>query len=100
MLTEERSLYSGIPVWEAYRRPRIPSVELPDTLSVDVVVIGGGISGAMIADALSGHDLDVAIVDRRKPVTGSTAASTALVQYEIDIPLTKLQKMIGPERAA
>lgn len=100
MLTEERSLYSGTPVWEAYRRPRVPTAELPDALSVDVVVIGGGISGAMIADALSGHDLDVVIVDRRKPVTGSTAASTALVQYEIDIPLTKLQKQIGLERAA
>jgi len=100
MLTEQRSLYSGTPIWDAYRRPRVPTAELPDTLSVDVVVIGGGISGAMIADALSGHDLGVAIVDRRKPVTGSTAASTALVQYEIDIPLTKLQKQIGLERAA
>jgi glycine/D-amino acid oxidase-like deaminating enzyme len=100
MLTEERSLHSGTPVWEAYRRPRVPTSELPGNLSVDVVIIGGGISGAMIADALSGHDLDVAIVDRRKPVTGSTAASTALVQYEIDIPLTKLQEQIGLERAA
>lgn len=54
----------------------------------------------MIAEALSGHDLDIAIVDRRKPITGSTAASTALVQYEIDIPLTKLQRKIGPQRAA
>ncbi len=100
MLTEQRALYSGTPVWETYRRPRVTTSELPDKLSVDVVVIGGGISGAMIADALSGHDLDVAIVDRRKPVTGSTAASTALVQYEIDIPLTKLQEQIGLERAA
>lgn len=100
MITGARRLYTGDPVWTAYRQPRVPTEKLDGPLSVDIVIIGAGISGAMIADALSGHGLDVAIVDRRKPLTGSTAASTALIQYEIDIPLTQLTEMIGIERAA
>ncbi|WEK04720.1 MAG: FAD-binding oxidoreductase [Candidatus Devosia phytovorans] len=100
MLTEAKRLFTGEPVWESYRKPRIPTRELNGSISVDVVVIGGGVSGAMIAESLSGHDLDIAIVDRRAPLTGSTSASTALIQYEIDVPLTKLTKQIGAERAA
>jgi glycine/D-amino acid oxidase-like deaminating enzyme len=37
----------------------------------------------------------VAIVDRRGPFQGSTAASTALVQYQIDEPLSLLARKIG-----
>jgi glycine/D-amino acid oxidase-like deaminating enzyme len=65
----------------------------------DVLVIGAGITGAMIADALSDAGLSVIVVDRRGPAKGSTAASTALVQYEIDTPLTKLARRIGREDA-
>lgn len=53
----------------------------------------------MIADALTSVGLQVDVVDRRGPAEGSTAASTALVQYEIDTPLTILTRKIGKERA-
>ena len=68
-------------------------------LETDVLVIGAGITGAMIADVLSASGLDVAIVDKRGLAKGSTTASTALVQYEIDAPLTKLGRKIGKEKA-
>lgn len=61
----------------------------------DVVVVGAGISGALTAEALSRQGLDVLILDRRPAVRGSTPASTAMIQHEIDIPLTRLQKQIG-----
>ncbi|MEF3366426.1 FAD-dependent oxidoreductase [Methylocystis sp. 9N] len=67
--------------------------------SFDAIVIGAGVSGAMIAEALTEKGLDVAIIDRRGAVLGSTPASTALVQYEIDVPLSKLSKQIGKERS-
>lgn len=70
------------------------------TLKTDVLVIGAGITGAMIADALAEAGLAVMIVDRRDdPVKGSTVASTALVQYEIDTPLSVLSRKIGKTRA-
>jgi glycine/D-amino acid oxidase-like deaminating enzyme len=62
-------------------------------------VVGAGISGAMVADELADAGLDVIVADRRGPAKGSTTASTALVQYEIDTPLTKLVRKIGTRDA-
>ena len=39
--------------------------------------------------------MKVVIVDKRGPAKGSTTASTAMVLYEIDTPLTKLARKIG-----
>lgn len=65
----------------------------------DVVVIGAGITGALVCDALTIAGLSVIAVDRRHPAHGSTSASTALLQYELDVPLAELTKDIGEERA-
>jgi glycine/D-amino acid oxidase-like deaminating enzyme len=53
----------------------------------------------MIAEALSAAGHEVVVVDKRGPAKGSTAASTALVQYEIDTPLTHLARKIGKPAA-
>jgi glycine/D-amino acid oxidase-like deaminating enzyme len=63
------------------------------------LVVGAGITGAMVADALAAEGFEVAVVDRRGPAKGSTTASTALVQYEIDTPLTELTRRIGKRDA-
>ncbi|HEY4672474.1 MAG TPA: FAD-dependent oxidoreductase [Gemmatimonadaceae bacterium] len=65
----------------------------------DVVVIGAGITGALVCDALTGAGLSVIAVDRRHPAHGSTSASTALLQYELDVSLADLTKDVGEERA-
>jgi glycine/D-amino acid oxidase-like deaminating enzyme len=41
----------------------------------------------------------VVVLDRRQPGLGSTAASTALLQYEIDVRLTDLVASVGRGRA-
>ena len=61
----------------------------------DVAVIGAGITGALIAEKLSGEGHQVLVVDRRDVATGSTSASTALLQYEIDVHLTDLSESHG-----
>jgi glycine/D-amino acid oxidase-like deaminating enzyme len=66
----------------------------------EVIVIGAGITGAMAAEELTAAGLRVTIVDRRGPLQGATAATTALLQYEIDLPLTVLQHHIGHANAA
>ena len=43
--------------------------------------------------------VDVVVLDERDVATGSTAASTCLIQYEIDTPLTELARAIGPDAA-
>jgi glycine/D-amino acid oxidase-like deaminating enzyme len=53
----------------------------------------------LIADAVLRAGKSVAVLDRRGPVQGSTPASTALLQFEIDQPLVHLTQKIGRERA-
>jgi len=65
----------------------------------DVAIIGAGITGALIADELAAHGHDVVVLDQRDVGWGSTAASTALVQYEIDTPLTQLTRRYGEDDA-
>jgi glycine/D-amino acid oxidase-like deaminating enzyme len=61
--------------------------------------MGAGITGATIADVLASEGMKVALVDRRGLAHGSTIASTALVQYELDTPLIELTRKIGREDA-
>lgn len=65
----------------------------------DVAIIGAGITGALVADAMSARGLSVVVLDRRQPGQGSTAASTALLQYEIDTHLVDLAAKLGREHA-
>jgi glycine/D-amino acid oxidase-like deaminating enzyme len=96
MVSTARDLRTGRSVWEGRRVAKVRHAELHRDVTTDVLVIGAGITGAMIADALAQTGLDVIVVDRRDdPVKGSTVASTALVQYEIDTPLCKLTRKIG-----
>src|SRR5262245_6513882 len=68
--------------------------------SCDVAIIGAGITGALIADALVSSGRRVILLDRFEPALGSTAASTALLQYEIDTHLVDLVKQLDAPRAA
>jgi glycine/D-amino acid oxidase-like deaminating enzyme len=97
--TVARDLRTGRSPWMSRPLAAIPTLELKRDQKADVIVLGAGISGAMVADALTDAGLDVVILDRRGPLLGSTPASTALLQYEIDTPLTKLAATIGLDRA-
>ncbi|MEO7978503.1 FAD-dependent oxidoreductase [Flavobacterium sp.] len=60
-----------------------------------ILIIGGGITGALTAYKLITEGNKVLLADRRDICNGSTAASTALLQYEIDISLQELIKLRG-----
>ncbi len=68
-------------------------------VSTDVAIIGAGVTGSLVAYHLNKAGLDVTIVDKRHVGTGSTAASTSLLQYEIDTPLVKLKEKVGEQAA-
>jgi glycine/D-amino acid oxidase-like deaminating enzyme len=68
-------------------------------VACDVAVIGGGISGALTAYYLTQAGVKTIMIDRRRIGHGSTAASTGLLQYEIDTSLIELIKKIGRDRA-
>ncbi|HEX4532669.1 MAG TPA: FAD-dependent oxidoreductase [Rhizomicrobium sp.] len=95
--TREKRLVSGKPIWRDSKGTHVHTHTLADSIRADVVVVGAGISGAFMAYALTAHYGSVVVVDRRPPAHGSTAASTAMLQWEIDTPLTALRKKIGPQ---
>jgi glycine/D-amino acid oxidase-like deaminating enzyme len=97
--TSPKDLRSGRPVWDGRPAPAVPHASLSEDHKTDVLVIGAGITGAIVTDALTSAGLQVAIVDKRGLAKGSTVASTALVQYEIDTPLIKLTRKIGKQTA-
>ena len=99
-LTRHRDLRDGTAVWTSYAVPRITGRRLKRSARTEVVVVGAGISGAMIAQSLAALGKRVLILDRRRAaLLGSTAASTALLQFELDTPLTKLSAQIGRSKA-
>ena len=90
-------LISGKPFWPT-RSGLIRSYpRLTASTTADVVVIGAGITGALIADRLTQAGHSVVVLDQRDVGAGSTSASTALLQYEIDTPLTELIERYGTE---
>ncbi|MNU51156.1 Gamma-glutamylputrescine oxidoreductase [compost metagenome] len=97
-LTRKRDLRSGRSLWADSAFLGVPVRPLKQAISVDVAIVGAGISGALMAHELS-QDHEVAVLDRRPPMMGSTVASTALLQWEIDLPLTALAKQIGESAA-
>ena len=97
--THKQDLRSGHSIWQRRALLRFPERRLSNDTRCDVLVVGAGISGAMAAEQLTDAGLSVIVLDRRGAVRGSTLASTALLQYEIDTPLTKLAPRIGRTRA-
>lgn len=92
--------HQGKTVWEAQRAKPPVINKLSKDISTEVLIIGAGISGALVAEQLTADGREVTLVDRRLPGTGATAASTALLLFEIDTPLTVLSEQIGKERAS
>ena len=78
----------------------MPRTPLLADLRCDVAIVGAGITGSFAAEALARQGLSVVVVDRLMPGRGSTAASTAMLQWEIDRSLTELTELYGLDKAA
>ncbi len=68
---------------------------LDEDISAEVLIVGGGITGALIAYKLISEGRKVILIDKRDICNGSTAASTAMLQYEIDTSLHELIEQRG-----
>jgi glycine/D-amino acid oxidase-like deaminating enzyme len=93
-------LVSGCPFWIINNGILGVYPALRETVECEVAIIGGGISGALIGYRLAEAGIDAVMLDKRDIGTGSTAASTSLLQYETDLTLMELSERMGEERAA
>jgi len=92
-------LYAGLPYW-LIKNPLFNSEHaLRENIYTDVAIIGSGITGALVAHELCSNGIQCAVIDRRALCTGSSAASTAQLQYEIDVPLYQLLKKVSEQTA-
>lgn len=93
-------LRSGVSYWRAMAAPlqtEFPS--LAEDLACEVAIVGGGITGALVGYSLTKAGVRTVLVDKRELGTGSTAASTGLLLYEIDVPLVELIAKVGARSA-
>jgi glycine/D-amino acid oxidase-like deaminating enzyme len=92
-------LYAGFPFW-LIKNPLYNYVnEVTENFHTDVAIIGSGISGALVAHELCSQGIECSVIDKRAISTGSSAASTAQLQYEIDVPLYKLMEKVSEKTA-
>ena len=72
---------------------------LKEDIETDILIVGAGITGSLLAHQVIKDGYKAVIIDRRDVASGSSSATTSMLQYEIDIPLHKLIKKVG-EKAA
>lgn len=72
---------------------------LRDHLSCDILIVGSGITGALMAHSFVEKGYDTVLIDKREIANGSSSATTSMLQYEIDVPLNELIGMIGEQGA-
>ncbi len=92
-------LTSGSPFWPIHDGLPASYPPLRQDRRSDVVVIGGGITGALTANRFALAGIHTVLLEADEIAHGSTAATTALIQYEIDTHLVDLIELVGADRA-
>ena len=92
-------LKSGSPFWMLKNAQAKFHPPLGAHHRCDVLIVGAGITAALISRSLIEAGMSVCLVDKRQVAWGSTSASTALLQYEIDVELQALAKQFGIDDA-
>ena len=92
-------LTSGYPLWLVKAGIPYTYPKLERALKTDVLILGGGISGALTAHYLIKNNIECVVADSRTIGLGSTCASTSLIQYQVDVPLSELAAKIGKKNA-
>ncbi len=72
---------------------------LSSSLTTDVVVIGGGMTGLLTAYLIKQQGYNVIILEKGKIGKGETASTTAHLTYVTDYSLTELTKKFGEDHA-
>jgi glycine/D-amino acid oxidase-like deaminating enzyme/nitrite reductase/ring-hydroxylating ferredoxin subunit len=86
-------------LWVGGRRPRHPRLD-DDDLSVDVAVVGGGITGVTAALLLKLAGKKVALLEARQLGSGVTAGTTGHLTEVLDTSYRELEKRFGEDGAA
>lgn len=96
MTPMQQTLRLGQPLWmKDATRPRQFYPSLSGHHEVDVAIVGGGITGALVAHAFASAGITTTLLESRLIGQGSTAASSALLLQEPDLELGQLEERYG-----
>lgn len=91
----QMDIRSNEPFWLVKNGLLATYPSLQNNTECDVLVIGSGITGSLIAHQCIRDGYHTILIDKREACNGSTTATTSMLQYEIDTPLYKLVEKIG-----
>lgn len=66
---------------------------LTETMQTEVIIIGGGITGASVGYYMAKSNISAVILEKNRVAHGSTAITTSLLQYELDGNIDDLKKV-------
>src|SRR5437763_1896331 len=91
----------SLPIWldRVSKRRVSPYPSLSGKVKADVVIVGGGVTGAAAAWMFAEAGASVIVVDRARIGCGSSAASTALLMQEPDKDFHELASKYGRSAA-
>lgn len=89
------NLQSGMYYWPTTLQDPPSYPRLNKDIACDVLIIGGGSSGAQCAFYLADQGVDVVVIEKGKVGSGSTSTNTALIQYSGEKMFTKLSNTFG-----
>jgi glycine/D-amino acid oxidase-like deaminating enzyme len=96
MTRVQQTLRSGQPLWlERSAGRRQQYAPLSGHHVTTVAIVGGGMTGALIAHAFASAGVDTTVLEAGAVGRGSTAASSALLLQEPDLELSKLMNRYG-----
>ena len=96
MSRTQRSLRMGRPIW-LRDAPRVSRTypSLSGHHETSVAVVGGGLIGALVAQAFASSGIATVVLEAATVGRGSTAASSALLLQETDLDLIQLIERYG-----
>lgn len=94
-----KELYTGHLYWPGTMGDSLEQPALNKNISVEVAVIGGGMSGSICSHVLVQSGLSVALLERGEIAGGSTSANTGMLQFCNDVMLCDLIDQIGHKDA-
>lgn len=92
-------LKSNEPFWLVKNGLLATYPSLKEDAKCEVLVVGGGITGSLVAHQCIRDGYKTILIDKREIASGSSSATTSMLQYEIDTPLYELIEKIGEKGA-
>lgn len=90
----ESQFIQGNPLFTDINTVAIQYPYLVDNINTEVIIVGGGVTGAICSYYLSKNNISAVILEKGRIAHGSTSITTSLLQYELDKSFGKLSKIL------